>query len=60
MAEQMLIVGVVGAQVGARLASRFKGEQLRVGLAVVVLIVALRLLLDLVIPPHDLFSLGDE
>jgi uncharacterized protein len=60
LALLLLIVGVVGAQVGARLASRFKGEQLRVGLAVVVLIVALRLLLDLVIPPHDLFSLGDE
>ncbi len=60
LALLLLIVGVVGAQVGARLAGRFKGEQLRVGLAVLVLIVALRLALDLVIPPQDIFSLGDE
>ena len=45
---------------GARLAGRFKGEQLRVGLALLVLVVALRLALDLVIPPRDLFSLGGE
>ncbi len=60
LALLLLIVGVVGAQVGARLAGRFKGEQLRVGLALLVLVVALRLALDLVIPPRDLFSLGGE
>ena len=60
LALLLLVVGVIGAQVGARLAGRFKGEQLRVMLAVLVLAVAIRLLLDLVIPPADLFSLGGE
>jgi uncharacterized membrane protein YfcA len=59
LAVLLLVMGVVGAQLGARLASRFKGEQLRVMLALLVLAVALRLLLDLVIPPADVFSLGE-
>jgi uncharacterized membrane protein YfcA len=58
LALLLLIVGVVGAQVGARLAGRFKGEQLRVMLALLVVGVAIRLLLDLVIPPADIFTLG--
>src|SRR5665809_27107 len=40
--------GVIGGQFGVRAGHRFKGEQLRAMLAVVVLAVALRLLLDLV------------
>ena len=60
LALLLLVVGVVGAQVGARLAGRFKGEQLRVMLAVMVLGVALRLALDIVIPPSDIFSLGEN
>jgi uncharacterized membrane protein YfcA len=60
LALLLLVVGVVGAQVGARLAGRFKSEQLRVMLAVMVLGVALRLAFDLVVPPADVFSLGGE
>ena len=60
LALLLLVIGVIGAQVGARLAGRFKGEQLRVMLAVIVMGVALRLFFDLVIPPGDIFSLGGE
>jgi hypothetical protein len=35
-----------------------KGEQLRLLLAVIVLAVAVRLLLGLLVPPEDLFSLA--
>jgi uncharacterized membrane protein YfcA len=59
LALLLLVTGVIGAQVGARLAGRFRAEQLRVMLAMMVLAVAFRLLIDLVIPPSDFFSLGD-
>jgi len=49
--------GVIGGQFGVRAGHRFKGEQLRAMLAVVVLAVALRLLLDLVLKPAELYSL---
>ena len=58
LALLLLVVGVIGAQVGARLSAKVKGEHLRVMLAVIVLGVAVRLALDLVITPHDAFSLG--
>jgi hypothetical protein len=49
--------GVIGGQFGVRAGHRFKGEQLRAMLAVVVLAVAFRLLLDLVLKPAELYSL---
>lgn len=49
--------GVIGGQFGVRAGHRFKGEQLRAMLAVVVLAVALRLLLDLVVEPDELYSI---
>ena len=58
LALLLLVFGVIGAQVGARLATRFKGEQLRVMLALIVMGVALRLFFDLIISPDDIFSLG--
>ncbi len=54
----LLVIGVLGAQLGARLSSKMKGEYLRVLLAVIVLGVAIRLALDLVLTPQDVFSLG--
>ncbi len=59
LALLLLVVGVVGAQIGARLSGKIKGEHLRVMLAIIVLGVAVRLALDLVITPRDIFSLGD-
>jgi uncharacterized protein len=60
LALLLLVTGVIGAQIGARLSAKIKGEHLRVMLAVIVLGVAIRLALDLVIPPSEIFSLGGE
>ena len=54
----LLIGGVIGAQLGARVGSKLKAEQLRILLALMVLGVCIKLGLDLVIQPSDLFSLG--
>ncbi len=58
LALLLLVIGVIGAQIGARLSVKVKGEYLRIMLAFIVLAVALRLALDLVIPPSEIFSLG--
>jgi uncharacterized protein len=48
---------VVGAQFGVGFSERFKAEQLRALLSLIVLAVAVRMALGLVIKPTDLFSL---
>ena len=48
---------VVGAQFGVGYAERFKAEQLRALLALIVLAVAIRISFGLVVHPADLFSL---
>ena len=48
---------VVGAQFGVGFSERFKAEQLRALLALIVLAVAVRMALGLVIRPGDLYSL---
>jgi uncharacterized membrane protein YfcA len=50
--------GVIGAQLGTRLGARLKAEQMRILLAALVLAVCFKLLLDLVIEPSELFSIG--
>lgn len=59
LALLLLAVAVIGAQVGARLAGKVKGEHLRLMLAVMVLLVAVRLALGLVLDPGEVFSLGE-
>jgi uncharacterized membrane protein YfcA len=54
----LLIGGVIGAQVGTQIGSRLKAEQLRILLAVLVLAVCFKILLDLVIMPTELYSVG--
>ncbi len=56
LALLLIVGGVVGAQFGVRVASRLRGEQLRLLLALLVLAVAVRLLFGLVARPHDLYS----
>ncbi len=51
--------GVMGAQIGARLGSRLRGEQLRGLLALLVLMVCMKLAYDLLAQPVDLYSLSD-
>jgi uncharacterized membrane protein YfcA len=54
----LMIGGVVGAQFGATAGSQLKGEQLRLLLAGIVLLVCLRLGWDLVVTPGELYSLA--
>jgi uncharacterized membrane protein YfcA len=54
----LLVGGVIGAQVGASFASRLRAEQLRILLALLVMGVGFRLLLDLVIEPSELYSIA--
>jgi uncharacterized membrane protein YfcA len=56
LAALLLSGSVVGAQVGARFASRVKPEYLRMALAVIVLLVAVRILLGLTWRPDEIFS----
>jgi uncharacterized membrane protein YfcA len=56
LAALLLLGSVTGAQVGARLATRVKPEYLRLGLAIVVLLVGVRILLGLVWRPDEIFS----
>jgi uncharacterized membrane protein YfcA len=52
----LIIGGVIGAQVGAVIGLRLKAEQLRVLLALLVLAVSIKIGLDLVLRPDELFS----
>jgi uncharacterized membrane protein YfcA len=58
LALTLLIGGVIGAQIGGRFGVHLRGEQTRALLALMVVGVALKLAIDLVIPPEDAFSLG--
>jgi uncharacterized membrane protein YfcA len=57
LAVILLVGGVIGAQVGVVLSQRLRAEQLRILLALLVVGVCLKLALDLVLPPADLYSL---
>ncbi|MEE2691149.1 MAG: sulfite exporter TauE/SafE family protein [Pseudomonadota bacterium] len=55
LALLLIVGGVVGAQLGARVGVLLKAEQLRALLALVVLAVGIRLGFDLVLPPPEPF-----
>lgn len=57
LAILLLVGGVVGAQVGTRLGTRLRGEQLRGLLALLVLAVCAKLLVDLILVPTDIYSI---
>jgi uncharacterized protein len=54
----LAVGGVMGGQFGVRAGQKLRGEQLRLLLGLLVLAVALRLLLDLVLRPADLYSIA--
>ncbi len=56
LAALLLLGSVVGAQLGARLAQRTRPEYLRLALAVLVLLVAIRILLGLAWRPDEIFT----
>jgi uncharacterized membrane protein YfcA len=53
----LLIGGVVGAQFGTRIGVKLRAEQLRILLAILVLLVCFKLALDLLLTPAELFSI---
>lgn len=56
LALLLLVGGVVGAQFGTRVSVHLRGEQARALLALIVLGVAVKLAVDLVVTPGDLYS----
>ena len=60
LALLLLIGGVIGAQIGTRIGVKMKAEQLRILLAIMVLVVCGKIALDLLIMPSELYSLSTE
>jgi uncharacterized membrane protein YfcA len=56
LAGLLLFGGVIGAQLGARASGRFRAEELRAVLALIVLLVGLQMGLSLFVPPEELFA----
>ncbi len=56
LAFLLIVGGVIGAQIGARVGVRLKAEQLRILLALLVLAVCLKIALDLLLQPSELFT----
>jgi len=56
LAWLLMIAGVIGAQYGVRVGQTMRGEQLRAGLALLVLGVGIRLGFGLVLPPDEIYS----
>ena len=57
LAILMIIGGVVGAQIGARIGNNLKGEYLRGFLALLVLMVCTKIIIDLTLTPKDIYFL---
>ncbi len=58
LAMLLMTGGVIGAQYGARIGQKLRGEQLRALLAMLVLAVGLRLAIELFVTPDDLYSVA--
>jgi uncharacterized membrane protein YfcA len=56
LAWLLMIAGVIGAQYGVRVGQKMRGDQLRAGLALLVLAVGIRLGFGLVLPPDEIYS----
>jgi uncharacterized protein len=54
----LLAGSTIGAQFGAVAGKRLKGEQIRILLAIIVLVLTVKIFLDLVLTPSDLVSLA--
>lgn len=59
LAVLLLIGGVIGAQIGTRIGVKMKAEQLRILLAIMVLIVCGKLALELLLQPAELYSIAE-
>lgn len=58
LAVLLIVGGVVGAQIGALIGLRLKAEQLRILLAVLVLLVGIKIAFGLILQPADLYNLN--
>jgi uncharacterized membrane protein YfcA len=58
LAVLLLVGGVIGAQIGTRIGARLQAEQLRILLALMVLVVCGKLATDLLFMPSELYSIG--
>jgi uncharacterized membrane protein YfcA len=58
LAMLLLVGSVVGAQFGTRVGAKMQGDALRLLLAVMVLGVGIKLIVDLFTPPIDIYVLG--
>lgn len=54
----LILGGVVGAQIGARVGVRLKAEQLRILLSLLVMAVSIRIAVDLLVRPSELYSVA--
>ena len=52
----LLIGSSCGAQIGARISKRLKGDQIKILLAVIIILVMVQMLMGLVFSPHLLLS----
>ncbi len=60
LAVLLLVGGVIGAQIGTRIGVKMKAEQLRILLALMVLVVCGKLALELLLQPAELYSIAVE
>jgi len=58
LAVFLLVGSTTGAQIGARISSRMKADQLKIVLASIVLIVMIKMALDLLLTPGSMLSYG--
>jgi uncharacterized membrane protein YfcA len=58
LATLLLVGGVLGAQLGAKLSMRFRPETLRAVLGLIVLLVGLQMGVSLIVPPEDVYQLA--
>ena len=59
LAVLLLLGGVIGAQLGSQFGTRLRAEQLRILLALMVIAVCIKIALDLLIMPSELYSITD-
>lgn len=57
LASLLLVGGAIGAQIGARLAMKVDPVRMRLGLAIVVILVALRMAIGLAWQPEEIFTI---
>jgi len=57
LALVLLVGGVIGAQLGTRFGTKLRGEQLRALLALLVLAIAMKLVVDLTVRPDDPYAI---